>query len=106
MSNIHKEMKSLIWSSWRKYISEWLERRKKEILQQMLDASIYAGLATDTLDENARKQLYTQHLLKVQYSYIEYLLSIPQTIINSEPPVETEQQIDEYLSIFDRQYPL
>lgn len=72
----------------------------------MLDASIYAGLATDTLDENARKQLYTQHLLKVQYSYIEYLLSIPQTIINSEPPVETEQQIDEYLSIFDRQYPL
>lgn len=72
----------------------------------MLDASIYAGLATDTLDENARKQLYTQHLLKVQYSYIEYLLSIPQTIINSEPSVETEQQIDEYLSIFDRQYPL
>lgn len=99
-------MKSLIGSTGRKRISEWLERRKKEILQQMLDASIYAGLATDTLDENARKQLYTQHLLKVQYSYIEYLLSIPQTIINSEPSVETEQQIDEYLSIFDRQYPL
>lgn len=98
-------MKSLIGSTWWKYISEWLERRKKDILQQMLDASIYAGLATDTLDENARKQLYTQHLLKVQYSYIEYLLSIPQTIINSEP-VETEQSIDEYLSIFDRQYSL
>lgn len=98
-------MKSLIGSTWWKYISEWLERRKKDILQQMLDASICAGLATDTLDENARKQLYTQHLLKVQYSYIEYLLSIPQTIINSEP-VETEQSIDEYLSIFDRQYPL
>lgn len=104
MSNIHQEIKSLMVSTWRKYISEWLERRKKEILQQMLDASLYAGLATDTLDENARKQLYTQHLLKVQYSYIEYLLSIPQTIINSEPPAQTEETIDEYLAIFDRQY--
>lgn len=70
----------------------------------MLDASIYAGLASDTLDENARKQLYTQHLLKIQYSYIEHLLQIPQTIMNSETPVETDQQLDEYLSLFDRQY--
>lgn len=90
-------------STWRKYISEWLERRKKELLRQMLDASIYAGLSTDTLDENARKQLYTQHLLKVQYSYIEHLLQIPQTILNSTPA--EENTVDEYLSLFDRQYP-
>jgi len=99
-------MQSMIWSTWRKYISEWLEKRKKELLQQMLDASIYAGLATDTLDESARKQLYTQHLLKIQYSYIEYLLKIPQTIINSTPKEDIgAEQLDEYLSVFDRQYP-
>lgn len=102
--NTHEEMKSLMVSTGWKHISEWLERRKKELLRQMLDSSIYAGLTSDTLDENARKQLYTQHLLKVQYSYIEYLLSIPQTIVNSEPPAQTEETIDEYLSIFDRQY--
>jgi len=81
-----------------------MENRKKDILDKMMDASIFAGLSTDTLDENARKQLYFQHLLKIQYSLIEYMLKIPQVVIDSEPS-EQEDVIDEYLSIFDKQYP-
>lgn len=97
-----KEIKSLLASTGWKLISEWLEKRKKDILQQMLDSSIYAGLASDTLDENARKQLYTQHLLKVQYSYIDMLLKIPQYILNTE--VQEEEFLGDYLSGFDKEH--
>jgi hypothetical protein len=77
--------------------------RKKQVLNMMLDASTYAGLTNDTLDENARKQLYTQHLLKLQYSFIELLLNIPQHILNTEVD-ETEQKpedIEKLLASFD-----
>jgi len=78
--------------------------RKKQVLDMMLDASTYAGLATDTLDENARKQLYTQHLLKLQYSFIELLLNIPQHILNTEIKEKEEtkpEDIEKLLASFD-----
>lgn len=39
----------------------------------MLDASVFAGLPSETLDENARKQLYKQHLLKMAYMYLDLI---------------------------------
>jgi len=103
MAKIHDEIRSLQVSTGRKLISEWLEMRKKQVLDMMLDSSTYAGLTNDTLDENARKQLYTQHLLKLQYSFINLLLSIPQHILNTEIK-ETElkpENIEELLASFD-----
>jgi hypothetical protein len=78
--------------------------RKKQVLNMMLDASTYAGLTNDTLDENARKQLYTQHLLKLQYSFIELLQSIPQHILNTEIKEQEEtssEDIEKLLASFD-----
>lgn len=69
----------------------------------MLDASVYAGLTNDTLDENAKKQLYTQHLLKLQYSFIDLLLNIPQHILNTEVKEDKikPEDIEKMLSSFD-----
>jgi len=103
MATQHEEIRSLQASSWRKLIAAWLEMRKKQVLSMMLDASTYAGLATDTLDENARKQLYTQHLLKLQYNFIDLLLNIPQHILNTEVK-ETElkpQDVEKLIASFD-----
>lgn len=69
----------------------------------MLDSSTRSWLASDTLDESSKKQLYTQHLLKLQYTYIELLQNIPQHILNTETKEEKikPEDVEKLLTSFD-----